>query len=117
MRHFLQTVLRNQSVLLYCSLMKGWIINGTDGLEACGNTVSVAFPVGGFKILNAFYAKKAKKPLKKKSENLHVKTSASGANHYFGQERKGLFHEKFVLSINVSTLLSCFPYGLAKISI
>lgn len=45
--------------------MKGWIINGTDGLEAYGNTVSVAFPVEGLKILNAFYAKKAKKPLKK----------------------------------------------------
>lgn len=58
MRHFLQTVLRNQSVLLYCSLMKEWDINGTDGLEACDNTVSVAFPVGGLKTLLAYHARK-----------------------------------------------------------
>lgn len=65
MRHFLQTVLRNQSVLLFCSLMKGWIINGTDGLEACDSTVSAAFPVEGLKTLNVFYGKKGKNPLKK----------------------------------------------------
>jgi len=44
--------------------MKGWIINGTDSLEAWDNTVSVAFPVGGLKTLNAFYAKTSKNPLK-----------------------------------------------------
>lgn len=58
MRRFLQTVLRNQSVLLYCSLMKEWIINGTDGLEVCDNTVSVAFSVGGLKTLLVYHARK-----------------------------------------------------------
>lgn len=58
MRRFLQTVLRNQSVLLYCSLLKEWIINGTEGLEACDNTLSVAFPVGGLKTLPAYHARK-----------------------------------------------------------
>lgn len=87
MRRFLQTVLRNQSALLYCSLMKGWIINGTGGLEACDNAVSVSFPVAGLKTLNAFYAKKGKNPLKKPSENVHIRTSAPGANCYFRQEK------------------------------
>lgn len=73
MRHFLQTVLGNQSVLLYCSLMKGWIINGTNGFETCDSTVSAAFPVEGLKTLNGFYAKKGKNPLKK-SENVSIKT-------------------------------------------
>lgn len=44
--------------------MKGWIINGTDSLEACDSTVSAAFLVEGLKTLNDFYAKKGKNPLK-----------------------------------------------------
>lgn len=57
MRRFLQTVLRNQSVL-YCSLLKEWIINGTEGLEACDNTLSVSLQLEKLKTLPAYHARK-----------------------------------------------------------